>query len=396
MKFRRNRYPFISFLCLSILAVARAQTVFAADTDKVQQLEEVTVTGDKNEISAVPANLPATSAGVTAKQIEQSINAVTSAETVKYLPGIVVRERYIGDRNGIISTRTTGTVSSAQSMVYADDLLLSNFLGNSYSYPPRWGMVSPDEIARVDVIYGPFSALYPGNSMGGVVLMTTRMPEKFEAHAKLDIFQEGFKLYGTDEVNSGLHGSASLGSKFGDWSFWVSADHLDTHGQPMSFGTVKAGGAGTTPVAGQYNDVDQAGNPRMITGAYSIDHSVQDNGKFKLAYDFAPAVRATYTLGTWQLNSDTGVESYLRDAAGNPFYNGSVSINGQPYTISSLSPGHSESVHMMQGLSVKSSTGGVWDWEVAASTYDYNKDISRSAANSGKDSGLGAHVPADS
>jgi len=365
----------------------------SADAGNEQQLDELTVKGERNQIPAVPANLPATTEGVTARQIDESVNAVTSAEAIKYLPSIVVRERYIGDRNGIVSTRTTGTISSAQSIVYADNLLLSNFLGNSYGYPPRWGMVSPEEIERVDIIYGPFSALYPGNSMGGVVQMTTRMPEKFEAHVKVDAFQERFKLYGTDSDYNGTHGSASLGNKFGNWSLWASLDHLDNQGHPMSFGTATAGGAGTTPVTGEYRDKDQTGAARIITGGYSIDHTVQDNGKIKLAYDVSPTVRATYTLGVWQNNADTSVDSYLKDAAGNTFYNGQVQIGGVNYKTSGLSPGHSESEHWMQGLSVKSNTRGEWDWEAAASTYGYNKDISRSASNTGTDSGLGTIRP---
>ena len=82
---------------------------------------------------------------------------------------MLIRERYIGDRNAIVSGRTTGTIESAKTLVYADNILLSNLLGNSFNFPPRWGMVSPAEIDRVDVIYGPFSALYPGNSIGGVL-----------------------------------------------------------------------------------------------------------------------------------------------------------------------------------------------------------------------------------
>ncbi|BAN36351.1 outer membrane receptor protein [Sulfuricella denitrificans skB26] len=354
------------------------------------QLQEMVIKGDK---PAVPANLPATTEGVTAKQIAESINAVTSAEVIKYLPSIVVRERYIGDRNGIVSTRTTGTISSAQSIVYADNLLLSNFLGNSYSYPPRWGMVSPEEIERVDIIYGPFSVLYPGNSMGGVVQMTTRMPERFEAHANLQVFRESFNLYGTNENYDGAHASASIGNKIGDWSIWISGDHIDTHGHPMSFGTATAGGGGTMTVTGAYRDTDPTGAVRVITGGYSIDHTVQDNGKFKLAYDFSPTVRATYTLGVWQNNSDTSVDSYLKDALGNTVYNGNVKIDGTNYKTASLSPGHAESEHWMQGFSVKSNTRGEWDWEAAVSAYDYNKDISRTAnytANNGVDLGTGA------
>ncbi len=378
------------YFALSCIYMSVTNAAFAADSEGEQQLGEIAIKASK---PAVPANLPATAEGVTAKQITESINAVTSSEAIKYMPSIVVRERGIGDRNGIVSTRTTGTISSAQSIVYADNILLSNFLGNSYSYPPRWGMVSPEEIERIDIIYGPFSALYPGNSMGGVVQMTTRTPEKLEAHVKLDAFQERFKLYGTNEINNGAHGSASVGDKFGDWSLWASLDRLDSHGHPMSFGTTTAGGAGTTTVTGQYNDTDQAGKARIITGGYSIDHAVQDNGKIKLAYDFSPTVRATYTLGVWQINSDTSVDSYLRDAAGNTVYNGNVKIGGVNYKTASLSPGHAESEHWMHGLSVKSNTRGVWDWEIAASVFNQNKDISRTAnytANNGVDLGTGA------
>ncbi|MDD5330865.1 MAG: TonB-dependent receptor, partial [Sulfuricella sp.] len=376
----------IAAICAGVAGSAWCAGEQKADT----QLQEMVIKADK---PAVPANLPATTEGVTAQQIAESVNAVTSAETIKYLPSILVRERYIGDRNGIVSTRTTGTISSAQSIVYADSLLLSNFLGNSYSYPPRWGMVSPEEIERVDVIYGPFSALYPGNSMGGVVQMTTRMPDKFEAHANLQLFQERFKLYGTDQVNNGAHGSASIGNKFGDWSLWLSGDHLDSHGHPMSFATATTSAGGGAAVTGQYNDTDQTGKARIVTGGYGIDHTVQDNGQFRLAYDISPTIRASYTVGVWQNNSDTSVDPYLRNAAGNPFYNGKVTIGGVDYKTAGLSPGHAESEHWMQGLSVKSNTRGEWDWEVAAGTYDYNKDISRTASNTGTDSGTGPVRP---
>jgi len=123
---------------------------------------------------------PATVETYDRKQIEETINAATPAQTLKYLPSIQVRERFIGDRNGIIATRTIGTLSSAQSMLYADGVLLSNLLGNSFAFPPRWGMVSPEEIESISMMYGPFSALYAGNSFGGVMSIATRMPEKFE------------------------------------------------------------------------------------------------------------------------------------------------------------------------------------------------------------------------
>ena len=42
----------------------------------------------------------------------------------------------------------------------------------------------PEAIARIDFINGPYAAMYPGNSMGGVLLVTTKTPDKFEADIK--------------------------------------------------------------------------------------------------------------------------------------------------------------------------------------------------------------------
>lgn len=146
-----------------------------------------------------------------------------------------MRERYIGDRNGIIATRTIGTLSSAQSLLYADGVLLSNLLGNSFAYSPRWGMVSPEEIESISMLYGPFSALYAGNSFGGVMSIYTKMPQKLEVHASLQAFQQNFELYGTDKSYNGQHLTGSFGDKVGDFSFLVTADHLENKGQPMNF-----------------------------------------------------------------------------------------------------------------------------------------------------------------
>lgn len=173
-------------LCLSALAAR------AADAAP----EVVTVVAPKQ---APAAYIPATTESVTAQQLAETINTVTTDGVLQYLPSTHVRERYIGDRNGILVMRVNSSIASAQTTVYADGLLLSNFLNNSFSTAPRWGMVSPEEIERIDTLYGPFSALYPGNSAGGVVRISTRMPTRFEAHVRLDAFTQRFGLYGTHQ-----------------------------------------------------------------------------------------------------------------------------------------------------------------------------------------------------
>ena len=376
----------------------------AADAPATQ-MEPMQIHAKAVEKPAVPANAPNTVESVTAKQISESINAVTTPQVLQYLPSVHVRERYIGDFNSVLVMRVNSSISIAQTTVYADDLLLSNFLNNSFSTAPRWMMVSPEEIERVDVMYGPFSALYPGNSAGGVVVMKTRMPEKFEAHAKVDYFGENFKLYGTDKYFDGGHASASIGSKYNDLSFVVSGDHLDNHGHPMTFtaATPKPGaaaGAGTFTVinSGAISDTDTSGNPRITAGSAAIDHAVQDNLKIKLAYDITPTVRAAYTLGYWQNDSEKRGESYLKNATGNTIYGTGgagafqfLRINGKDYTVTAPPSSNTEQEHWMHGLSIKSDTGGTWDWDVVASYFNQNKDLIRaSTGNFGLNASDGA------
>ena len=325
---------------------------------------------------------PATVETYDKQQIQDSVNAATPAQAMKYLPSIQVRERFIGDRNGIIATRTIGAISSAQSLLYADGVLLSNLLGNSYSYPPRWGMVSPEEIESISMMYGPFSSLYAGNSFGGVISIHTRMPEKFETYANVQGFMQSFNLYGTDVTNRGNHQSASVGNKINDFSFWLGVDRLENQGQPMDFAVsnLSLTNAGAQiVVTGAYQDKSEKNANRVIFGATSMDNSEQMNTKFKATYDFTPDIKAAYTLGLWDADGKTDVQSYLKDINGNTVYSGDVNFNGKKYTLPAMSPAKSDALHIMQAFELKSNTKGFFDWQLNLSDYDYQKDLNGSA-----------------
>ncbi|RZI42580.1 TonB-dependent receptor [Herbaspirillum sp. HC18] len=360
----------------------------------VKTLGTVTVTS--GQPTSLPSQIPTTMEGVTSSQIEQTINATDSEDALKYFPSLLVRKRYIGDYNhAILSSRASGTGNSARSAVYADGILLSNYLGNGVgglSFPPRWGMVTPEEIERVDVMYGPFSAAYPGNSVGAVVDYVTRMPTAFEAHAKASYVSQPFDLYNTHETFNAWQTSASAGNKSGAWSWFFNVNHTDSHGQPLTFptrllssGTASAAG---TPVTGAVLDRNNANAPIYILGTGTEFHTVQDHAKVKLAYDITSTVRASYLLGVWQNTSEGRPVSYLRNAAGQPVYSGPININGLAFTGSQALTGgdyamtNESLTHVMHGLSVKSHTRGTWDWEAAASLYDYSKDDKRQNAAS--------------
>ena len=248
--------PVLLYLCAIPLAFSGETSNLVTDT----------ITVKDSFIDSRIMKFPATVETYDKKQIEDSINAATPAQTLKYLPSIQVRERSIGDPNGIIASRTIGSISSAQSMLYMDGILLSNLLGNSFSFPPRWGMVIPEEIQNISMMYGPFSSIYAGNSLGGVINIKTRMPEKFESHASVQGFHQNFKLYGTDQTSVGNHETASFGNKINDLSFWFGINRLENRSQPLDFSVkpVVSSGAGGTSVTGAYEDISEKNARRLV------------------------------------------------------------------------------------------------------------------------------------
>jgi iron complex outermembrane receptor protein len=374
---------------LSIAAPARAD--HGPDGTPVKTLGVVTVTG--GQPTSLPTQIPATMEGITREQIERTINASDSEDALKYFPSLLVRKRYIGDYNhAILSSRASGTGNSARSAVYADGILLSNYLGNGVgglSFPPRWSMVTPEEIERVDVMYGPFSAAYPGNSVGAVVVFTTRMPKAFEVHAKVGYTSQPFSLYNTDATYRAWQTSASVGNRSGDFAWLLGFNHTDSHGQPLTFATKllssASSGTGGTPVTGAVLDANNANSPWYVIGTGTEYRSQQDHFKARLAYDITPMVRANYVLGVWQNTSENDPVSYLRNAAGQSVYGGPISIDGQQFaalTGGDFAATREKLTHVMHGLTVKSHTQGAWDWEANASLYGYRKDDKRQNAAS--------------
>jgi len=87
--------------------------------------------------SFVPASVArvAPTASITHQEITTTVNAITSTDTIKYLPSIDLRLRYEGEQNPMIGWRTVSQDTPAQSLVYVDGILVSNLLGNYYCTP---------------------------------------------------------------------------------------------------------------------------------------------------------------------------------------------------------------------------------------------------------------------
>jgi iron complex outermembrane recepter protein len=371
-------------ILMTALGMLPAPFAGADEPDDAPTRELGTVTVTAVRPTSLPTQIPTTIEGITGKLVAETINATDSEDALKYFPSLLVRKRYIGDYDhAVLATRASGTGNSARSLVYADGILLSNLLGNGATFTPRWGLVTPEEIERVDVLYGPFSAAYPGNSVGAVVDYVTRMPDELEMHVKLGSFGQDFAIYDSSGRFTGWQASASAGDRNGRFSWWLNFNRLDSDGHPLSFANklVSTGTPGTagTPVTGALADRNPRNQDWLILGSTSQIDTVQDHLKAKLAYDFSPTLRASYTLGVWHNDAVRSSASYLRDADGNPVYSGNINVDGRSYAVTpaDFAPAHGQLTHLMHGLSIRTHGREHWDWEIAASAYDYADDIAR-------------------
>ena len=115
-------------------------------------------------------------------------------------------------------------------------------------------------------------------------------------------------------------------------------------------------------------------------GTTTATHTIQDHAKLKVAYEVSPQLTASYTLGWWDNDAQRSSASYLRDAAGNAVYSGRINVDGRRYTVTpaDFAPTAGDLRHLMQGLSLKTTRDGAWNFELAASDYDYDRDFTRS------------------
>ena len=356
-----------SVLALSLaFAVSSPALAEAAGSDNT--VSQVIVTGKRTPDPI--ENPPSTIATVTADSIAKTVNAASVEDTLKYLPSLLIRKRHIGDNFAPIATRTSGLGASARSLIYADGALLSALIGNNNGNgSPRWTLVTPEEIERIDVLYGPFSAAYSGNSIGTTVNIKTRMPSRFEARATALTNYEDVTLYGTSQSLKTNQFSASVGDRLGAFGVLGSFTRTDAHAQPISFTTL-TGTANPTGASGGYADLNKLAQAIRVLGAGGIEHHIQDTAKLKFGLDLTPKIHASYSLAAWTDDTQGGVQSYLTDASGATTYktaNSGVTtgFNSAVYTR--------EARHFSQVLNVQGEDAKL-NWQVIGTDYRYEHD----------------------
>jgi len=359
---------------LSLLASpVHAQQAASARGDSAQKLTTINVTAEREDLSAVKPiqliTLPVT-VSITQRRAEETVNLVDAEDAVKYLPSVFLRKRNNGDTQATLATRVWGTSSSARSLIFADGVPLTALIANNNTVGgPRWGLVAPPEVERIDMMMGPYSAAYAGNSMGAVMEITTRLPKKLEGQIQQTHAVQGFDLYGTKRNFMTSQTGASVGNRFGNFAFWASGNYQKSNSQPLSYVTSAKIPDSTIGAVPEKNKLNADAN---VLGASGLLNTHMTNGKLKTAYDITPTLRATYTFGLWRNDGNSGVDPYINNAQGRPTFANQAGFASGFYDI--------DQRHTAQAFTLRTDRKKDWDVELIGSAYRFNYDQQRSPA----------------
>lgn len=362
----------------AVLYLGVSSPLLLASSD--DSLEEVRVWGGKQ--STGDAGYVSPTSLLTAEDMI-AINAATTEDLVKFEPSLVIRRRFIGDSNGTLGVRGSNMFQTARSMVFADGVPLHYLLQSRWSGAPRWTMVSASEIAQIEVIYGPFSAEYSGNAMGGVVLIETAIPQEREFRFDTSYFNQQFNAYGFDDNVDGFKAFASYGDKIGDTSLYFSVNHLSNTAQPQTFrDSTFTSSDGDDSVSGALTGNDSRGRARYWYGDTGVVETETNNFKLKIGHEFG-AVESLLNIAFEDRHSENVGQSYIRDISGNMLWSGNDHIqDGQAFSINSgrLNASELDRESLSIGLRLKADVGEQSRIEANLNTFSILKDESRGSA----------------
>ena len=355
------------------------------ETEKLDDL--IITTGHKlfpNTLLATPTYK------ITESDIEK-VNATTIEDAVMQAPSVFVRRRFVGDTNGTTGIRGSSYFQTAHTMVFSDGLRLHNMLQTVWNGAPRWSLVAPNSVKQVKVMYGPYSAEHSGNSFGGTIEMTTKMPEKFGMDMEVMGMVQDSHRFGRTEVLTGHKEFISAGNKIGKWSVYGFYNHLENEGQPQSFDTENYSDTplvgGETEVNGPITTVTNKGAPSYILGDNGVQESTYDLFEAKIGYDFTPDLTGLLTVAYEDVTKDRkDGQSYVQDIHGNTIWEEDTQLkyNGQLFTVDESDYGRNRTDRetLTYGYNLSGKINDEWEIDTTAEFFDGFKDTNTAAAQS--------------
>jgi len=294
----------LSLLFFAVTCWAEERKEVDAKDRKEAKLEEIVVTATRTpkELDTAPGSVSL----ITSADIEKR-NIKTIDEALNVLPGVFHRDWFGRGMNNDVSLR--GFSGQNRTLVLLDGIALNN----AYTGAVQWAGFAPESMERLEVVRGPFSSLYGGYAMGGVVNIITKMPEKREFILKSGYgtgFERGKAL---DDLKSFY---LSYGDRFVDKiSLFVSYGYKGTNGYAPNLNVQSL--KPPDGITGWMPTKSNQGAARYIIGDSGDNRWWDDNITLKAGYDFSKTTKLllTFIRSRSEYNYDDP-HTYLRDSTG--------------------------------------------------------------------------------
>lgn len=275
---------------------------------EIPRLDEVVVTATRTEkdIESAPGKVNV----ITKNDVEKrSIHKID--EALNTISGVYNRRQSLTDTQASITLH--GIPDQKRTMILRDGMLLNNGYDGSVSFSG----FSTEDIEKVEIVQGPFSSLYGGNAMGGVVNIITRMPEKREFTVSsgygsswnrgesLDDFQKYYLSYG-DKLFDKFH-----------VHFHYGYESTNGYSKYLNVQSTKPDAS----INGWLYTTDTQGKTRYLIGDKGDNTWWDESIGIKTQYDFSKVTKlsASFEKIRYKYNYDEP-HTYLKNASGNPVY----------------------------------------------------------------------------
>ena len=310
---------------------AKPPAASPARPEKVEALEKIIVTATRTERN--PDDVPASITIITKEDIRKQ-NIQTTDEALAQVPGAFdSRRRIFGDSMTNVKLRGFPGDGQKRTLVLLDGQNISS----AYSNGVAWTSIPVETIERIEVIRGPFSALYGGNAMGGVINIITQTPRQFQFLA-----QGGYATYDT------WTGYLGAGDRLWDKvSLSAGVNYRQTAGycgslvQKTASNITNLRRAPATQVVGWKPTLTVTGTPTNIIGDNGDNNWNDYSLNGKLSWDVAPGHKVVFnTLLSWNDYGYDMFHSYLNNwATGAQVVSGTARLYPTNQQFSSLTEG---------------------------------------------------------
>ncbi|TVZ56213.1 hemoglobin/transferrin/lactoferrin receptor protein [Lutibacter sp. Hel_I_33_5] len=221
--FKNDDILYFSHLSYTIFEIKKEEipsNVIVYLTRESEQLDEVVLSVFKNKAKA---NRIAEQVAVLSSKDIQKISPQTSADLLAAIPGIKVQKSQFGGGSPVLRGMESNRV-----LLVVDGVRMNNaiyrkgHLQNSIT-------VSPNQLDRTEVVFGPSSVIYGSDALGGVIHYYTKTPKLSE---KKEVKSGFFSRFST--VNQEVTSNFSAELRFKNWGSFTSISY-------SNFGDLKMG-----------------------------------------------------------------------------------------------------------------------------------------------------------